>query len=246
MTYMNPRKTATNAMPVPTAQYSTVMKPDRLSKAAKVIDDLGGEATALRHLRKLLEEQAANDFVQGGVLLRIKEMKWFAGYGSFAALCLQEFGFKKSTAYELIRIHKALRDHNVSWDEVKMLGRQKLKLLCGAAAKDLEPNDFSARVEKAKLMTPRQLASEIKGAARAKISKQNKLIIFMHSDDQRAIVEAAFEKEKATIGTSSNGAALLSIFRKYLGYSQPREPDRRIPPPGFERCADGGYVSVSP
>jgi hypothetical protein len=225
VTFVMPKKTVASASPDSPPQYSKVMKRDPLSKVTQVIDDLGDEADALGCFRNLQNKQVLNYVAQGGVLLRMKKEKWLAGYASFDELCQREFGCKKSHAYDLMRVYKALRDHDVSWDEVKSLDWQRLKLVCGAEAKDLDVDAFSTRVEKAKRMTPLQLRLEIKGAPRAETSNRNKLILML-DDEQLATVKAAIAQGGKDARTSDDAVALDTVCLAYL-----RKSNKAVLPP---------------
>ncbi|MDB5408567.1 MAG: hypothetical protein JWL84_3479 [Rhodospirillales bacterium] len=212
--------TPANAAHDLTPQGPQVMMPDPLSRATQVIEDLGDEAAAFDQLDNLLIEQALNRFALGGVLLRIKEKHWFASYSSFAELCLQKFGFKKSKAYYLINIYNVLREFNVPWDDVKMLGGSKLRLICAAAAaKNYDANKFSTCVEKADLLTVAQLKSELEGKPRTEISNQEKPLTLKPDPDQVEIFEAAVAKAKATSGRSHDAVALENICHEFLANS---------------------------
>jgi hypothetical protein len=197
-------------------QASTVRLLDPLSEATQAIEDLADEAAALGQLRKLLNEQVRNDFALGGVLLRMKEMKWFGGHSSFEELCLQEFGCKSSKAYYLANIHKALRDYGVSWDQAETVGGLKLRLICAAAvAYNFDASDFSTCVENARNWTVPQLKSKLEEMSGAKISLRGRRTPKARAAELE-ISEAALPKAKASAGTSLDVVPIEDICRKFI------------------------------
>jgi hypothetical protein len=103
--------------------------------------------------------QGHNVFELGGVLSVMRRKKWFCDYDSLEDMCLEEFGFAKSKAYDLVRVYDVLIEAKLSWEDFKELGISKLRLLCRKAVKSgmyqdnkVDPKEFSAHAEKAKSM----------------------------------------------------------------------------------------------
>jgi hypothetical protein len=157
----------------------------------QVIKDLDDEAAAVSHVRELQSEQVQNDFALGGVLLRLKKERWYLGYDSFQELCLHEFGFGKSKAYQLISFHKVLRDLHVRSEMVKTLSPSILALLCATAtANDFDLNEFSTWVETAKDLTVKELKSKLKERFGAKVAEPKNLMPEPLADRRDAIATA--------------------------------------------------------
>lgn len=160
----NPTFSESKNVPMASPQQE-VLPPNKLDNIVDAVDDLATEKAALKRLRELRIAEVENDFELGGVLSRIKDEEWFDGHESFEELCKAEFGFRKSKGYQLVVMYRTLIEMGVAWDDVKIVGSAKLRLLCTKAiAKKFDPVEFSTRVEIGKSMTFLEFQDALQGA----------------------------------------------------------------------------------
>lgn len=145
------------AAPAPDPDASPA--PDLLLVLDSDIVEVEAEAAAVGWLDFVLERRVADRFIIGGLLARMRERRWFAGFASFEQMVTRRFALRKSTAYAAIALYRTLKRLGVPWEAVRDIGVSKLCFLCAkVAAGALPPAEFSKHLAAARRMSFRELA----------------------------------------------------------------------------------------
>jgi hypothetical protein len=214
-------------VPAPQAAIAQVAKvKEKAQKTGNLILDVASgvetltKVKALNRADKLVEDIDNNSFELGGILKVIFDQGWHEGFESFGDFVFEKYGFQERKARYLMEIYDALVTKNIPWEKVAPLGWTKIKDL----AKILTPENVDQWVEKAKLMTVKELQAALKANQPAadgetKTASDAATWKVKLKTDQLETVSSAMSKGKAEMGTEFDSVVLENLCAGYLGGS---------------------------
>lgn len=193
---------------------------DEIQTTAAGIETMS-EATAIKELQLLIENQSLDQFKMGGILSKMLSEKWHGEHPNFRSMVEAEFGVKYRTAMMWISMYNNLVESKVPYSKVKRLGWTKIAYLSAILTVEnvdevLSQVDGMTALQVQAFVDEYSKSGDAKKAAENEDVNQLKSKTFKLFPGQKESVDLAIEKARTSANTDSDSAALEFICVDFL------------------------------
>lgn len=202
------------------------VKIEELPQIELVVDYWSGKATEIEGLSnpeqaiQLLEDaqmkKGIAEFIQGGVLSKVKDEEWFAPHKDVYEFAAHMFGFERRKTQYLMSNYLTLLENNIGFEQIDGLGWTKVREIVSKAANtDI---DVAEWLEKAKGLTVLELKAALKAdpLVEEHVEDVFKTLSYKLALDSAKVVQEAIDAVSENADTHSPGHALFLICVDYL------------------------------